>query len=212
MFAVGVDVSKGKSMVAVLETKVDVVFKPFEVLHTAEGLSSLVEKLKVLKGEARIVMEHTGRYYEAVAMYLHNAGFFVCALNPMVFKNYQDGISVHTVKTDKADAMRIARFTLDNWALLRQYTPMDTIRYELKTLNRQFQMSSKMNTACVNNLIALMDQSYPGVRTYFKSPARDDGSQKWVDYAETFWHVDCVRNLSLKAFTERYRKWCKRNK
>lgn len=212
MFAVGVDVSKGKSMVAVLETKVDVVFKPFEVLHTAEGLEGLVKKLKALKGEARIVMEHTGRYYEAVAMYLHNAGFFVCALNPMVFKNYQDGISVHAVKTDKADAMRIARFTLDNWALLRQYTPMDTIRYELKTLNRQFQMSSKMKTACVNNLIALLDQSYPGVRTYFKSPARDDGSQKWMDYAETFWHVDCVRNLSLKAFTERYRKWCKRNK
>ena len=77
MFAVGVDVSKGKSMVAVLEAKVDVVFKPFEVLHTAEGLDSLVEKLKALKGEKRIVMEHTGRYYEAVAMYLHNAGFFV---------------------------------------------------------------------------------------------------------------------------------------
>ena len=59
MFAVGVDVSKGKSMVAVLETKVDVVFKPFEVLHTAEGLDSLVEKLKALKGEKRIVRKYS---------------------------------------------------------------------------------------------------------------------------------------------------------
>ena len=27
----------------------------------------------------------------------------------------------------------------------------------------------------------------------------------------TFWHADCVRKNSLNAFTERYRKWCKRH-
>ena len=51
------------------------------------------------------------------------------------------------VKTDKADAKKIARYGLDNWAELREYTPMDTIRYELKTLNRQFQLASKQRTA-----------------------------------------------------------------
>lgn len=53
--------------------------------------------------------------------------------------------------------------------------------------------------------------TYPGVNTLFDSPARDDGSQKWVDFAEPFWHVDCVRSIGLIAFTERYRKWCKRH-
>lgn len=88
---------------------------------------------------------------------------------------------------------------------------MDTIRYQLKTLNRQFQLASKNRTACSNNLIALLEQSYPGVRSLFNSPVRLDGSQKWVDFANTFWHVDCVAKLSLNAFTERYRKWCKRH-
>ena len=46
----------------------------------------------------------------------------------------------------------------------------------------------------------------------FDSPVREDGSQKWVDFATTFWHVDCVRNMSLAAFTERYHKWCKRHR
>ena len=32
-----------------------------------------------------------------------------------------------------------------------------------------------------------------------------------MDFATAFWHVDCVRNLSLTTFTERYRKWCKRH-
>ena len=212
MFAVGVDVSNGKSMVAVLQSKTQVIHKPFEVAHTAEGLAALVKKLNALDGEKRIVMEHTGRYYEAVAMYLHDAGFFVTALNPLVIKEYQDGITVRKVKTDKADAVKIARFTLDNWELLRQYTPMDTIRYELKTLNRQYQLSSKTKTAFTNNLTALLEQSYPGVRSHFDSPVRSDGSQKWVDYVDTFWHVDCVRTVSLNAFTERYRKFCKRHK
>ena len=32
-----------------------------------------------------------------------------------------------------------------------------------------------------------------------------------MDFATTFWHVDCVCTLSLNAFTERYHKWCKRH-
>ena len=212
MFAVGMDVSNGKSTVAVLRSKTQFEMKPFEVAHTADGLAGLVEKLKALDGEKRVVMEHTGRYYESAAMYLHNAGFFVSALNPLLFKDYHDEITVRKVKTDKADAVKIARFALDKWELLPQYTPMDTIRYQLKTLNRQYQLSSKMKTALVNNLIALLEQSYPGVRKHFDSPVRADGSQKWVDFAETFWHLDCVRTLSQNAFAERYRKFCKRHK
>ena len=63
-----------------------------------------------------------------------------------------------------------------------------------------------------NNLIALLDQTYPGVNTLFDSPVREDGTQKWVDFAASFWHLDCVRGMSQAAFTERYRKWCKRNR
>lgn len=62
-----------------------------------------------------------------------------------------------------------------------------------------------------NNLIFLLDQTYPGANEFFDSPARSDGSQKWVDFVYTYWHVDCVRSKSLQAFTEHYRKWCKRN-
>ena len=210
MYAVGVDVSNGKSSVTVLRSKREVIMPPFDVTHTTEGSGALVEKLSALDGEVRIVMEHTGRYYESIAAALHNAGFYVSAVNPLLIKGY-NGNTLRKIKTDKADAKKIARYALDNWDELRQYTPMDNIRYELKTLNRQFQLASKNRTACSNNLVALMEQSYPGVRSLFDSPVRADGSQKWVDFADTFWHVDCVAKLSLKAFTERYRKWCKRH-
>ncbi len=210
MYAVGVDVSKGKSTVAVLRSKSEVVMRPFDVLHNAQGFAGLAERLNSLDGEIKVVMEHTGNYYEAIAMFLHGAGFTVSAVNPLLIKEY-GGNSLRKVKTDKADSVKIARYALDNWDELRQYTPMDTIRYELKTLNRQFQLASKNRTACSNNLVALLEQSYPGIRSMFDSPVRLDGSQKWVDFVDSFWHVDCVAKLSLNAFTERYRKWCKRH-
>ncbi len=77
---------------------------------------------------------------------------------------------------------------------------MDTIRTQLKTLNRQQGLYTKTKTMMKNNCIALLEQTYPGINARFGSPVREDGSQKW-----------CVRNMSLAAFTERYHKWCKRN-
>lgn len=211
MNAVGIDVSSRKSTVAVLRPFGEVVQIPFDVHHSAEDLTTLAQRLKSIEGETRIVMEHTGRYYEGIAKVLHEAGLFVSTVNPLLIKEYGNN-SLRKVKTDKADAMKIARYALDNWAELRDYTPMDTIRYDLKTLNRQFQLASKQKTATANNLIALQEQSFPGIRKLFDSPVRSDGTQKWVDFTHDFWHADCVRGSSQNAFTERYRKWCKRNR
>ena len=210
MNAVGIDISRGKSTVAVLRPFGEVVMLPFEVKHSNAELLALAEQLKSIDGETRVAMEHTGRYYEPVANALHNSGLFVNTVNPLLIKEY-GGNSLRKVKTDKADAQKIARYTLDNWAELRDYTPMDTVRYDLKTLNRQFNLASKQKTASANNLIALLEQTFPGIRKCFDSPVRNDGSQKWVDFVITFWHADCVRKYSKEAFAERYRKWCKRH-
>lgn len=210
MNAVGIDVSKGKSTVCIRQPGGSVLAKPFDVRHDAASLQGLAERIRELSGESRIVMEHTGRYYEAVAKVLHEQGLFVSAVNPMLITNYGE-YKVHGVKTDSADADKIARFALDRWGLLREYSGMDTIRYDLKTLNRQFQLASKQRTAFSNNLVDLLEQTFPTLRKLFESPVRADGTQKWVDFAEAFWHVDCVRKLSLNAFAEKYLKWCRKH-
>ena len=211
MNAVGIDVSKGKSMVAILRPYGEIVVSPFEVKHTSSNLNSLVDLIKSVDGESRIVMEHTGRYYEPIIRRLSEAELFVSAINPKLIKDFGDN-SLRKVKSDKADAVKIARYALDTWTEFRQYSLMDEIRSQLKIMNRQFGFYMKQKTAMKNNLIGILDQTYPGVNTYFDSPARSDGSQKWVDFATTYWHVDCVRKMSLNAFTDHYRQWCKRKK
>lgn len=211
--AVGIDVSKRKSMVCILRPGDEVVSKPFEISHTSADVQALIDKIHTLDGESRIVMECTGRYYEPLARELTASGFFVSAVNPQLINNYQDeDNSLRRVKSDKADSVKIARYTLDRWAKLKQYSLMDELRCQLKTMNRQFGFYMKHKTAMKNNLIALLDQTYPGANAYFDSPARPDGSQKWVDFVATYWHVDCVRKMSLNAFTEHYQNWCRRKK
>lgn len=211
MNAVGIDVSKGKSMVAILRPYGKVVLSPFEVHHTVSDIRSLIDLVKSIDGESRIVMEHTGRYYELLALQLSKAGLFVSAVNPKLIKDFS-GKSLRKVKSDKADAVKIARYALDSWTELKPYSVIDEIRNQLKTMNRQFCFYMKHKTAMKNNLIGILDQTYPGINFYFNSSARADGSQKWVDFVTTYWHADCVRKMSLNTFTAHYQKWCKRRK
>ena len=209
MNAVGIDVSKRKSTVTIQQPGDRVVLAPRDYRHTQSSINELIATIKSLDGETKVCMEHTGRYYEAVASWLSAAGIFVSAVNPWLIKDFGND-SIRTPKTDKADARKIARFTLDRWAELRQYSRMDELRNQLKTMNRQFGFYMDQKTAMKNNLIALLDQTFPGANTFFDSPARPDGSQKWVDFVYTYWHVDCVRGKSLAVFTEHYNSWCKR--
>ena len=206
--AVGIDVSKGRSTVAVLQPGGVIVHKPFDVPHKSKDLHDLAQYLGALEGDTKVVMESTGRYHEPIRNVLSEAGFFVCTVNPHLIKNYGNN-TIRKVKTDSADAKKIARYTLDNWAELREYTSMDTTRTQLKTLNSQFSFFMKQKTAAKTNLIALLDMTYPGVNKLFDSPVRADGSEKWVDFAYSFWHVDCVRKAGITAFTDRYKRFCK---
>lgn len=107
--------------------------------------------------------------------------------------------------------MFILYYLYSNITELRQYSGMDNTRTQLKTLNSQFSFFMKQKVAAKANLIALLDNTYPGVNKLFDSPTREDGSEKWVDYAYSFWHADCVRKIGLKAFTERYMSFCKKH-
>lgn len=82
--AVGIDISKNKSTVAVRRPGGEIVIRPFEVRHTSSDLKRLTAKPKQLGGDIRVVMEHTGNYWRPVALTLKKAGFFVSVVNAML--------------------------------------------------------------------------------------------------------------------------------
>lgn len=213
MDAIGIDVSKNKSAAAILRPGGEIVSKPFAVSHLPGEIQSLIERINPLEGGSRAVMEHTGRYYEPIAHAPSQAGLFVSAANPEPICGFQDEDNpLRKVKSDKADSVKTARYALDRWQKLKQYGLMDGTRNQLKIMNRHFAFCMKHKAAMKNNLIGILGQTYPGVNTYFDSPAREDGSRKRVDFATAYWHADCARKMSLNAFAGHCQKWCIRRK
>lgn len=157
--AVGIDVSKGKSTVAVRRPGGEVVLTPFQVTHDAAGLSGLVRTLRDVGGDIRIVMEHTGMYWRPIALALKEAGFFISVVNAMLIHDFSDN-SLRKVKTDKADSMKIANYALSFWAELRDYSPEDETRQMLKMQNRLYLRTKKSSVVLRNGLISLLDQTF----------------------------------------------------
>ena len=171
MNCVGIDVSKGKSMIAVMRPFGEVVVSPFEVRHTASELSKLAGLLKSLDGETRVVMESTGNYHAPVAWLLHDAGLYVSVVNAMLVHDYGNN-SLRRGKTDKKDAIKPANDGLGHWLTLARYRyPIDA----QKLLPGNTSRIQKLK----NNLISLLDTAFPGANRLFSSPPRTDGSEKW---------------------------------
>ena len=83
-YGVGIDVSKGKSTVAIISVVGEVIEEPFEITHDLYGLKLLEEKIKdIPKEDLKIVMEETGTYHLPVFSYLIDKGYFVIAENAL---------------------------------------------------------------------------------------------------------------------------------
>ena len=211
MNAIGIDVSKGKSKVAVIRPFGEVVAKPFDVTHYPDQLAELAGYIHSLPGESRVVMEYTGKYSEPIAKFLCEAGIFVCMVNAKLIHDY-GGDTIRRDKTDKVDALKIAGYCLDKWIKLSRYSPVDEKRKILKTYNRQLGEYTKIKTMLKNNLISLLDRTFPSANELFSSPAREkDGHEKWIDFVAAFPHCECIGNLSRQSFATKYEKWCRKN-
>ena len=105
MIAVGIDISKAKSTVAVIDSDGTVLASPFTMAHTQPEMEAFVTYLKGLGEPTTILMEYTGHYHYPVLKKLQDEGFPVCIVNPYQMKKYGD-VEIHKAKTDKKDALR----------------------------------------------------------------------------------------------------------
>lgn len=89
MVNVGIDVSKGKSMVCILRPYGEVMWSPFEIQHTEQDLMLLVEKIHALAdADVRVVLEATGIYHLPIVLFLQQHNIFVSIINPPSMKKY----------------------------------------------------------------------------------------------------------------------------
>lgn len=161
-YGVGIDVSKGKSTVAILSVEGEIIEEPFEIIHDIDGLGYLEEKLKKLpKEDLKIVMEETGTYHLPVLGYLLDKEYFVAAENALKIKKYLDR-GLRKAKTDKKDSYKLAEYACDNWFKLNKVRENDEIYNELRFLSRQYLATISVQVKQKVNFSNLCDLLFPG--------------------------------------------------
>jgi transposase len=209
MISVGIDVSKGKSAVCVLKPEGEVVRMPFEVEHTREALDGLAAELTGLEGEVRAVCEATGIYHLPVIQRLVAAGLFICAANPLAIKKFGDE-SLRKVKTDSADAIKIARYGLERWDRLVEYSARDAVYAELRELGSQYEFHMGGHVRAKVNLSNLLERTMPGITSAVSHQSDLSGDDKLGAIVQRYWHYDNITRINEKRFVADFCKWAKK--
>ena len=161
-YGVGIDVSKGKSTVAILSIEGKVIEMPFDINHDVEDLEKLNKKLqKFSKEDLKIVLEQTGTYHLPILTYLLDKEYCVIAENALKIKKYLDR-SLRKAKTDKKDSLKLAEYACDNWYKLKVNFIEEEKYKELRFLSRQYFSLNSMKVQQKVDFSDLTDMLFPG--------------------------------------------------
>lgn len=203
MIAVGIDVSKSKSTVAILDSYGTVLATPFNMAHTQPEMNALASRLKAFNEPVTILLEYTGHYHYPVLKKLQEEGFPVCVVNPYQMKKYGD-VEIHKAKTDKKDALRIATFALEKSYRLVPYSFMEQKYEDLKFLSRQYQQRISFVAKLKVQLINLLDQTMPGITKILELRSRNPEKCALLLFIKRFKSFDEIQRIGKTRFLSAY--------
>ena len=206
-YSVGIDVSMGKSTIAIISTDGEVISEPFEIEHTKSGFNLVLEKIKdIPKGNVKFVMESTGNYCKSLLKIIIDNGYFATVENPLTIKKYCD-INIRKVKTDKKDALKIACYGSERWHKLIRYTPSDEIYSELRFLSRQYDEQMSLKVMKKIHLSGLIEVTFPGLKKIFNG---DSVYMLMLDVYKKYYHPSLVLSKSKSSFIKDVEKISKK--
>ena len=205
MYSVGIDASKGKSTVCIINQYGEVLLSPKDYKHNKEDLTLLSKTIGVLTGneDVKIVMEATGIYHWPVLFSL-KSDYFVSVINPLKMKLFSKDFNFRGVKTDKVDSKIIAMYGIEKWYSLIRFEMEEDIRQELKRLARSYMSYQKPKISLQQALDLEIEKMMPGIK---KIITDDD---KLFDFIEYFYHFDTISKLSKERFINKFDKWKKK--
>ncbi|RPF47360.1 transposase IS116/IS110/IS902 family protein [Hydrogenoanaerobacterium saccharovorans] len=208
MISVGVDVSKGKSMVCFMKPYGEVLISPYNVQHCENDLMQLVEQIHRLNDEVRVVMESTGAYHYPILAFLKQHGVFVSVVNAYLMKKYAM-IAIRKGKTDPLDAIKIASYGIDYWYKLVDFEPTLDVYQELTDLNRQYLGYLSMRIKAKVSMTNLTDRTMPGIKTVLWNRSDVPDRDKLCDFIREYWHYDNITCMPECDFIASYNAWAK---
>ena len=161
MIYVGIDVAKDKHDCCILGSDGEILFSPFTIQNTLQGIDDLYERIWSLTTdleEIKVGLEATGHYHLNLLRSLLDNGLASYVINPLHTNLFRKGQSLRKTKTDKVDAASIAMMLLTD-RTLKPYSDTSYHNEELKSLTRyrfdKVQERAKLKTS-VSRLVSIL--------------------------------------------------------
>lgn len=176
---IGIDIAKETQWARFTDYRGQEIGKAIRFTTNKQGFESILTSITntcKLKRLSKVIvgMEPTGHYWKTLANYLINNGISVVMINPFHTKRAKELDDNSPTKSDKKDALVIARLVRDG-RYYQVYLPQDNYA-ELRVLSNTRVMLQKRQCALKNNITAVIDEYFPEINIVFKEPLNGKAS------------------------------------
>ena len=202
-----VDVAKGKSMVTLISSCGEVLIDPYEVNHSINDFSNLLNRIKKLKlDNVSVIMESTGVYHRPIERFFLENNFKVFVINPIYGKMQKRNI--RKTKTDREDCFNLANLFFSN--TFKEYNKPEQLYLDLNALSRQYFALDELCVNIKNRYRNLLYLCFPEYEEIFKG--NTIYSCIALEFIEKYPHADIISNTridKLQNFLKKhdFRRW-----
>jgi len=164
--------------------------------NSPKGFTALVNWAlkKSCQTAVRFTMEATGVYYESLAYFLHQRGYYVSVVLPNQSKAFIDSLNLKS-KTDKLEAKALAQMGVERQ--LPQWEPISEQMYQIKRHCRERVMLLEEKTMIANRLHAEEHCAQPNKIVIKRMKQRLKLLEKQVAQVEAELHQLVARDQEL---------------
>ena len=196
-----IDVAKGKSMVSLISSCGEVLIEPYEINHSINDFTNLLNKINKQKlDNFSVIMESTGIYHRPVERFFLENNFKVFVINALYSKMYKR--NSRKTKTDKLDCISLSElfFTTD----FREYIKPDDIYLNMNALSRQYHALDELCVNLKNRYKNLVYLCFPEYELIFKK--KTIYSNLALSFIEKYPHADIISNTRIDTLQNFFKK------
>ena len=196
-----IDVAKGKSMVSLISSSGEVLIDPYEINHSINDFTNLLNRIMKLKlDNISVIMESTGIYHRPIERFFLESNFKVYTINALYSKMYKRNL--RKTKTDKLDCISLAElfFTTD----FKQYIKPNDLYLNMNALSRQYFALDELCSNLKNRYKNLVYLCFPEYELIFKKEAIY--SEIALSFIEKYPHANIISNTRIDALQNFFKK------
>ena len=196
-----VDVAKGKSMVTLVSSSGEVLIDPYEVNHSINDFSNLLNRITNFKlDNISVIMESTNIYHRPIERFFLENNFKVFVINPIYGRMHKRNL--RKTKTDKEDCFNLVNLFMSN--TFKEYIRPNQLYLDLNALSRQYFALDELCVNIKNRYRNLVYLCFPEYEEIFKGTLIY--SNIALEFIESYPHVDIISNTRIDKLQNFFKK------